>query len=136
VIPKIRFVPRWAFLILVLLQKSAYRALYWVTRNKRYRKLIKGISLLEGYFPYITGYKKFENARSLALIQKYTDCTKAPPLQDIYDENGRLIEKGYLEKILADTLDTGWGGLVDFERLERKTPGYKAPQAAYSTTRK
>src|SRR6056297_894472 len=136
VIPKIRFVPRWAFLSLVLLQKTLYRALYFLTRNKRYRKLVKGISLLEGYFPYITGYKKFENAKSLAFIEKYTDCSKAPPLQDIYDEKGNLVEKGYSEKILADTLDTGWGGLVDFERLERKTAAYKSPEAAYSASRK
>lgn len=136
VIPKIRFVPHWAFLLLVLLQKSAYRALYLVTRKKRFRKLVKGISLLEGYFPYIAGYKKFENARSLALIEKYTDCTKAPPMQDILDENGNLVEKGYYDKVLADTLDTGWGGLVDFERLERKTAAYKSPQAAYSASRK
>ena len=136
VIPRIRFVPRWAFLSLVQLQKSAYRVLYLVTRKKRYRKLVKGISLLEGYFPYITGYKKFENTVSQKLIEKYTDCTKAPPLQDILDDNGNLVEKGYLEKVMADTLDTGWGGLVDFERLEKKTAAYKSPQAAYSASRK
>lgn len=136
VIPKIRFVPRWAFLSLVMLQKTLYRTLYFLTRNKRFRKLVKGISLLEGYFPYITGYKKFKNEKSQKLIEKYTDCTKAPPLQDIYDENGKLVEKGYFDKVLADTLETGWGGLVDFERLQRKTAGYKAPQAAYGTTRK
>ena len=136
VIPKIRFVPRWAFLLLVLLQKSTYRSLYFITRKKRYRKLIKGISLLEGYFPYITRYKKFENAKSQKLIEKYTDCTKAPPLQDILDENGKLVEKGYMDKVLADTLETGWGGMVDYERLEKKTAAYKSPQAAYSTSRK
>ncbi len=136
VIPKIHFVPRWAFLSLVLLQKSAYRSLHFVTRKERFRKLVKGISLLEGYFPYITGHKKFKNAKGLELIEKYTDCSKAPAIQDILDENGNIVKKGYYEKVMADTLETGWGGLVDFERLERKTAAYKSPQAAYSASRK
>ncbi len=135
-IPKIRFVPRYVFNLMVQLQKSFYRAMYFCTRNKRFRKMVKGISLLEGYFPYITGYKVFENSKSRELIEKYTDCSAAPSLQDVFNEKGELVKKGYYRKILVDTLETGWGGLVDFERLEEKTATYKAPQAAYGTSRK
>jgi len=136
VIPKIRFVPRWCFLTLILLQKWSCQSLYGVTRNKRFRRLLKGIGLLEGYLPYITGYKRFENAKSQALIEKYTDCGEAPPMQNIRDENGTLVEKGYYEKVLADTLETGWGGLVDFKRLERKIAACERPRAALSKARK
>jgi thioester reductase-like protein len=136
VIPKIRFVPRYVFNFMVQAQKNFYRVMYFVTRSRRFRKLVKGISLLEGYFPYITRTKVFENANSMKLIEKYTNCTEAPTLQDVYDENGELLQKGYYLKVLRDTLETGWGGLVDFERLEKKTATYKAPQAAYSASRK
>ena len=136
VIPKIRFVPRYVFNFMVQTQKNFYRVMYFVTRSRRFRKLVKGISLLEGYFPYITRTKVFENAKSMKLIEKYTNCTEAPTLQDVYDENGELLQKGYYLKVLRDTLETGWGGLVDFERLEKKTATYKAPQAAYSASRK
>jgi thioester reductase-like protein len=136
VIPKIRFVPRWFFLSMVQVQKTFYRMMYLCTRIKRYRKMVKGISLLEGYFPYITGYKVFDNSKSMALIKKYTDCVAAPPIQDIFDNDGKLIQKGYYKKIFADTLETGWGGMVDFKRLEKKTEPYKSPEAAYSTSRK
>ncbi len=135
-IPKIRFVPRWTFFALILFQKTAYRSLYRATRRKRFRKLLKGIALLEGYFPYITGYKQFENEKSLAMIETCAGCGKAPPLQDLRDEKGRLVEKGYYDKVLADTLETGWGGLVDFKRLERKTAGLKSPRAAFSHSRR
>ena len=136
IIPKIYFVPRWFFNSMVQIQKSFYRAMYFCTRSKRFRKLVKGISLLEGYFPYITGYKVFENTKSQKLIEKYTDCSIAPTLQDIYNQEGELVKKGYFKKIMIDTLETGWGGLVDFERLERKTATCKSPEAAYSTSRK
>ena len=135
--PKIRFVPRVVFNTMIQVQKNAYRIMYFITRNKRYRKLVKGISLLEGYFPYITKTKIFENSKSKKLIATYTDCSTAPSLQDIYNENGELVKKGYYQKVLKDTLETGWGGLVDFKRLEKKTAApCKAPQAAYSTSRK
>jgi thioester reductase-like protein len=136
VIPKIRFVPRWFFNSMVQVQKRFYQMMYLCTRIKRYRKLFKGICLLEGYFPYITGYKVFENSKSMALIEKYTDCGAAPPLQDIFDSNGHLVQKGYYKKIFVDTLETGWGGMVDFKRLEKKTEPFKSPEAAYSTSRK
>ena len=130
VIPKIRFVPRWVFNVMVQAQKNFYRAMYFITRNARFRKLVKGISLLEGYFPYITRTKVFENKKSMQLIEKYTSCSEAPTLQDVFDKNGRLVRKGYYRKIMADTLETGWGGLVDFERLEKKTAAYNAPSPA------
>lgn len=136
VIPKIRFVPRYVFNFMVQAQKNFYRAMYFVTRSRRFRKLVKGISLLEGYFPYITRTKVFENAKSIKLIEKYTNCAEAPTLQDVYNQNGELVQKGYYLKVLKDTLETGWGGLVDFERLEKKTAAYKTPQAAYSASRK
>ncbi len=136
VIPKIRFVPKWVFLSMVQVQKAFYRAMYVCTRNRRYRKMVKGISLLEGYFPYITGYKVFDNSKSMALIKKYTDCGPAPTFQDIFDKDGRLVQKGYYKKVFADTLETGWGGMVDFKRLEKKTEPLKSPEAAYSASRK
>jgi len=37
---------------------------------------------------------------------------------------------------MADTLETGWGGLVDFDRLAEKTAPCKAPEAAFVTPRK
>ena len=120
VIPRIRFVPRWLFLSMIRVQKGWYRGLYLLTGMRRYRKIIKGIQLLEGYFPYITGYKVFENEKSTALIKKYTDCGPAPCLHEIRDTDGRIVEKGYYRKILADTLETGWGGMIDFERLKKR----------------
>jgi len=54
----------------------------------------------------------------------------------VFNEKGELVKKGYYKKNFKDTLDTGWGGLVDFERLEKKTANYMAPQTAYSTSRK
>jgi len=136
VMPPIRFVPRWFFNSMIKAQKTFYRAMYRCTGNKRFRKLVKGIGLLEGYFPYITGYKVFENEKSLALIEKYTGCTRAPVMQDIRDPEGKLVEKGYYEKVLADTLETGWGGLVDFDRLREKQAEFVSPQAAFSASRK
>jgi thioester reductase-like protein len=135
VIPKIRFIPKWFFLFMVQTQKIFYRMMYVCTRIKRYRKMVKGICLLEGYFPYITGYKVFDNSKSMELIKKYTDCGAAPPLQDIFDKDGRILQKGYYKKIFADTLETGWGGMVDFKRLGKKTEPYKSPEAAYSASR-
>jgi thioester reductase-like protein len=126
-IPKIRFVPQWLFYAMITAQKIVYRAMYFCTRRKRFRKMVKGIGLLEGYFPYITRPKVFENSRSREIIARYTDCSAAPAIQDIRDEEGRLVEKGYFEKIMADTLETGWGGLVDFKRLEKQTAGFKSP---------
>ena len=61
--------------------------------------------------------KRFENERSTALIRRHTSCGPAPRMQDVVDPEGRVIERGYYEKILADTLATGWGGAVDFARL-------------------
>lgn len=136
VIPKIRFVPRHVFNFMVQAQKNFYRVMYFLTRNKRFRKLVKGISLLEGYFPYITGYKVFENTKSQQLIEKYTNCGEAPTLQDVFDESGKRVKRGHYHKILADTLETGWGGLVDFDRLAEKTAPCKTPEAAFVTPRK
>ncbi len=135
-ITKSKVVPKWLLLFLLQFQKSVNRTLYFFTRNKRFRKLVKGISLMESYLPYIAGYKVFENTRSTKLIEKYTDCGTAPPMQNIYNEKGELLKKGYYNKIMKDTLETGWGGMVDFERLAQKTAPYKAPEAAYSTPRK
>jgi len=115
-IPKIRFVPQWLFHVMITAQKIVYQALYFCTRRKQFRKIVKGIGLLEGYIPYITRRKVFENSRSLEIIARYTDCSEAPVIQDIRDTEGRLEQKGYFEKIMADTLETGWGGLVDFKR--------------------
>lgn len=136
VIPRIRFVPRWFFNSMIKAQKSYYWTMHRITGNKRFRKLVKGISLLEGYFPYITGYKVFENSKSMALIEKYTSCTSAPILQDIRDSEGNLVSKGYYEKVMADTLETGWGGLVDFDRLRQTQAEYVNAQAAFSASRK
>jgi thioester reductase-like protein len=136
VIPKIRFVPKWFFLSMVQLQKMYYRAMSLITRNKRFRKLVKGISLLEGYFPYITGFKVFDNTKSMELIKKYTDCDEAPVLLDMVEKEGSLIPKGYYKKIFADTLETGWGGLVDYKKLEKKTALYKETQAAFGYSKK
>jgi len=129
VIPKIHFVPRWCFYSIINFQKYFYRAMYVCTGKARYRKLVKGISLLEGYFPYITRFKVFENTRSMELIRRHTDCSNPPMLQDILDASGKVIKKGYFEKILADTINTGWGGMIDYERLERKTDEFKKTQA-------
>jgi len=78
---------------------------------------VTGVRLLEGYFPYITRYKVFENEKSRKIIEKYTDCPPAPILQNIKDKDGNLLKKGYIDKILADTLETGWGGLVEYSRV-------------------
>jgi thioester reductase-like protein len=136
VIPKIRFVPRPLFFSMIQIQKTFYLALYVVTRIKRYRRIVKGIRLLEGYFPYITGYKVFDNEKSTALIEQYTDCGPAPALQEIRDAAGNLVEKGYYKMIMADTLKTGWGGLVNFERLQVSEASQKKPRTLYGTYRK
>jgi len=115
-IRKIRFVPIWCLPPMVALAKRFYRALHAVTQNPRHRKRVRQIELTEGYLPYIVRRKVFENARSTELIRKHTGCGEAPRLQDVFDAEGRLVEKGYYETILADTLRTGWGGLVDFGR--------------------
>lgn len=135
-IPKIRFVPRWVFISIIQIQKGWNRSLHLLTGIKRYQKIFKGICLLEGYFPYITGYKVFENKRSEALIQKYTDCGPAPALHEIRDKNGNLVEKGYYEKIVADTLKTGWGGLVDFNRLKKSARPNTKPLTIFGFLRK
>jgi len=119
-----------------VLFRSWYQSVYFVTRARRYRKLRKGISLLEGYFPYITENKVFENAKSMALIEKYTDCGPAPALHEIRDAAGNIVEKGYYRKTMAATLETGWGGLVDFERLAKGQTSEKSPAAAYGVSRK
>ncbi len=124
-IRKIRFVARRFFFFMIKMQKGWYLSLYFVTGIHRYRKLLKGIHLLEGYFPYITGYKVFENEKSNALIQKHTDCGPAPALHEIRDQQGNIVETGYYEKILADTLKTGWGGMIDFERLKKSVANNK-----------
>lgn len=117
-VPDIRFVPGWCLPPMVALAKGFYRALHAVTRNPRHRRRVRQIGLLEGYLPYILGRKIFENARSTELIRMHTGCGEAPRLQDVFDAEGRLVEKGYYERILADTLRTGWGGLVSFERRD------------------
>lgn len=117
VIPKARFVPAWSLPPIVALAKHSFRLLYAIGRRPGHRKRVKQLALLEDYLPYLVGRKHFENERSTALIQRYTGCGRAPLLQDVVDREGRLVEHGYYEKILADTLATGWGGLVDFARV-------------------
>ncbi len=116
VIPRIRFVPAWSLTLMVALAKYSFRGLYAVARRRGYRKRAMELAMLEGYLPYMVASKRFDNERSTALIQRYTGCGPAPRLQDAVDPGGRLLEQGYYEKILADTLATGWGGLVDFAR--------------------
>jgi thioester reductase-like protein len=124
-IPKIAFVPRWFFYFMINVQKLFNQAMYKMTGKKKYRKMVVGVRLLEGYFPYITRYKVFENAKSTQLLERYTDCPKAPILQNIKDKNGNLIKKGYIDKILADALETGWGGLVDYDRVAKQVAAGK-----------
>ena len=124
-IPKIAFVPRWFFYFMINVQKLFNQAMYKMTGKKKYRKMVVGVRLLEGYFPYITRYKVFENAKSTQLLERYTDCPKAPILQNIKDKNGNLIKKGYIDKILADALETGWGGLVDYDRVAKQVAADK-----------
>ena len=121
VIPKIRFVPRWFFYFMMNVQRMFNQAMYTCTGKKKFRKMVSGIRLLEGYFPYITRYKVFENAKSRKIIKKYTDCHPVPPtLQNIKDKKGTLVKKGYIDKILADALETGWGGMVDYSRVAKQ----------------
>jgi nucleoside-diphosphate-sugar epimerase len=122
VIPRIRFVPAWSLPLMVGLAKRGYRLLHAVGRRPKHRRRVKQLELLEGYLPYLVGRKRFENGRSTALVGRYTRCGTAPLLQDVVDAGGRVVRKGYLEKILADTLATGWGGQVDFARLRRPSP--------------
>ncbi len=125
-IPEISFVPRWFFYFMINVQKTFNQAMYKITGKKKYRKMVVGVRLLEGYFPYITRYKVFENSKSTQLLEKYTDCPKAPILQNIKDKNGNLVKKGYIDKILADTLETGWGGIVDFTRVAAQVAANKS----------
>jgi len=118
-IQPVRFVPKWLFLFLFSIQKYYYKMMFAVTKEDKHRKMIKGIEILKDYIPYLAGNNEFEITKSTQLIEKYTDCSTSPLLQDTYDDNGKLI-KGYFEKILKDTLNTGWGGMVDFERLKKK----------------
>ncbi|NOY70164.1 MAG: NAD-dependent epimerase/dehydratase family protein [Deltaproteobacteria bacterium] len=137
VIPPVRFVPKWVFNLMLFSQKNYHRAMYLLTHGKRHKKLMKGIHILEGYIPYITGNKIFDNSKSLALIEKYTDYAAAPLLQDVADEDGR-VKKGYFEKLLADTLETGWGGMVKFGKPEPETEtvGHTKAEPALSTARR
>lgn len=122
VIPRIRFVPAWCLPLMVRLAKHGYRLFHAIGRRPKYRLRVKQLELLEGYLPYLVGRKRFENGRSAALIGRYTRCGTAPLLQDLANADGRVVRKGYLEKILADTLATGWDGQVDFARLRRRIP--------------
>ena len=120
VIPRIRFVPAWTLPLMVALAKRGFQLLHAIGRQPVHRRRVKQLELLEGYLPYLVGRKRFENGRSTALIERYTTCGPAPLLQDAVDPDGRVVRKGYLEKILADTLATGWGGQVDFARVRRQ----------------
>ena len=113
---KIRFVPSWRLPRMVALAKRFYRASHAVTRNLQHRKRVLQIELAEGCLPYIVRRKVFENARSIELIRKHIGCGEAPKLQDVFDAEGRRAQKGYYETILADTLRTGWGGVVNSKR--------------------
>jgi hypothetical protein len=113
---------------MINVQKMLNQAMYKITGKKKYRKMVVGVRLLEGYFPYITRYKVFENSKSTLLLEKYTDCPKAPMLQNIKDKNGNLIKKGYIDKILADALETGWGGMVDYDRVAAQVAAGKNPR--------
>lgn len=117
VIPKIRFIPTWCLPPVIAVARHSLALLHAVGRRPGVRRRAKEIAMLEGYLPYMTCGKHFENARSTALIRHYTGCGPAPRLQDRVDHDGRVVARGYLEKVLADTLATGWGGLVDFARL-------------------
>lgn len=44
-------------------------------------------------------------------------------MQNIKDKEGNLVKKGYIDKILADALATGWGGMVDFDRMAKQVAG-------------
>lgn len=57
VIPKVSFVPPWFFYFMINVQKTFNQAMYLITGKKKYRKMVIGVRLLEGYFPYITRYK-------------------------------------------------------------------------------
>lgn len=118
-IPRIRFVPRWLLPPASVAARQLFRALHAVGRNPLHRKRAKQIALLEGYLPYIVRRKVFENDRSTELIRRHTACGPAPTLQDLHDGDGRLVARGYYERVMADTLRTGWGGLVDFQRVGR-----------------
>lgn len=117
VIPKIRFVPAWSLRQMVAVARHSFRLLHAIGRRPAHRKRARELAMLEGYLPYVTGTKRFDNERSTALIRRYTGCGPAPRLQDFLDGDGRVVEQGYYGKILADTLATGWGGLVDFSRV-------------------
>lgn len=117
VIPKIRFVPALSLSAMVTLAKCAFRLLHAIGRRPAHRKRARELAMIEGYLPYIVGTKRFENERSTELIRRHTGCGPAPRLHDLVDDTGRVVERGYYEKILADTLATGWGGLVDFGRV-------------------
>jgi len=117
VIPRIRFVPAWSLPALVALAKHGFQVLHAIGRRPGHRKRVKQLALLEGYLPYLVGRKRFDNERSTELILRHTGCGRAPLLQDVLDRDGRVVRQGYLDKVLADTLATGWGGLVDFGRV-------------------
>ena len=120
VIPKIRFVPAWSLPPMVALAGHAFSLRYAIGRRPAHRRRARQLAMLQGYLPYVVRTKRFENERSTALIQRYTDCGPAPRLQDVVDQEGQVVERGYYDKVLADTLATGWGGLVDFARVSRR----------------
>ncbi len=133
-VPPVRFVPRWFFYLMLFIQKRYYKGMYLATRKRKYRKMVRGIHILEDYIPYMAGYKAFDNTRSLALIEQYTDCSAAPVLQDIVLENGK-IRKGYFEKILADTLRTGFGGMVKIRQAAKEAPAISETQPMFAASK-
>jgi nucleoside-diphosphate-sugar epimerase len=128
VIPKIRFVPSWTLRPMVAVATSACRLMHAIGRRPVHRRRSKELAMLQGYLPYVLRTKRFDNARSTALIRRYTGLGPAPRLQDRVDGDGRLLEQGYYARVLADTLATGWGGLVDFSRV--RSPGNRQRVAA------
>jgi len=118
-IPPVRFVPAPLLPPLVAAGRRALAASARLTGSARHRSLARQLGLLQGYLPYMLRRKRFENARSSAWITRHTGYGEAPTLQDRFDAEGRLVERGYYERIMADTIRTGWGGRVDFARLRR-----------------
>ena len=135
VIPPVRFVPRWFFYCMVFVQKWCYRAMFLTTRKTKYRKMVRGIRILEDYIPYMAGHKTFDNSKSLALIKQYTDCSAAPVLHDTVTEDGQF-QKGYFEKIMADTLRTGFGGMVKFKQAPKEAPSMTEAQPVLAASKR
>ena len=112
----IRFLPEVVFRALFFSQVVAVKLVFMLTRRQSLGKRARGLATLANYLPFMTGRKRFANARSEALIAEYTDCPPAPVLLE-HCENRVLRDdndsKGYFLTLLDDTLRTRFGGLLD-----------------------